>query len=142
MKERENVAMTQTQEAYTTPASEETVQKVAQRIREHNIEVIVVDDGDEARKVALDMLPEGAEVHSGRSKTLMDAGIFDLIHSEDSRYDAMRPRYLKMDRETQAREIRKLTAGPDFMFGSVNAVTEDGMLVVASVSSGQIGPSS
>ena len=45
-----------------------------------------------------------------------------------------------MDRKNQAREIRKLIAGSDFMLGSVNAVTEDGVVVVASASSSQLGP--
>jgi hypothetical protein len=77
-------------------------------------------------------------VLSGKSKTLQEAGIFDLIHTD--RYDALRPRYMQMDRQTQAREIRKLIAGPDFMLGSVNAVTEEGILVAASASSFQLGP--
>ena len=131
--------MTQTREDFAIPASEETIQRVAQRIRERNIEVVVVDDGDQVRKVVLERLPEGAEVHSAKSKTLQDAGIFDAIH-DASRYDALRPRIFKMDRQTQAREIRKLIAGPDFMLGSVNAVTEDGILVAASASSSQLGP--
>src|SRR6266516_2207915 len=120
--------MTQAREDFARPASEETIQQVAERMRERNIEVMVVDDGDEARKVVLEQVPEGAEIHSGKSKTLQDAGIFDAIH-DASRYDALRPRYLKMDRQTQAREIRKLISGPDFMLGSVNAITEDGVLV-------------
>jgi hypothetical protein len=131
--------MTEVREDFTAPASEETIQRVAERMRERNIEVVVVDDGDQARKVVLERLPAGAEVHSGKSKTLQDAGIFDVIHDE-SHYDALRPRYLKMDRQTQAREIRKLISGPDFMLGSVNAVTEDGVLVAASASSSQLGP--
>src|SRR6266496_2613275 len=106
--------MTEEREDFANPASEETIQRVAQRMRERNIEVVVVDDGDQARKVVLERLPEGAEVHSGKSKTLQDAGIFDAIH-DTSRYDALRPRIFKMDRQTQAREIRKLIAGPDFM---------------------------
>src|SRR5947209_11814652 len=117
--------MTQLQEDFASPASEETIQRVAERMRERNIEVVVVDDGDEACKVVLERVPEGAEVHSGKSKTLQDAGIFDAIH-DASRYDALRPRYLKMDRPTQAREIRKLISGPDFMLGTRNQVTEDG----------------
>lgn len=121
------------------PASAETIQRVAQRLREHNIEVVVVDDGDRAREVVLERLPEGAEVHSGKSKTLQEAGIFDAIQ-DTSRYDPLRPRHLKMDRQTQAREIRKLIAAPDFMLGSVNAITEDGVLVATSASSSQIGP--
>src|SRR5260221_14073948 len=61
--------MTQAREDFVRPASEETIQRVAQRMRERNIEVVVVDDGDQARKVVLERLPEGAEVHSGKSKT-------------------------------------------------------------------------
>src|SRR5207237_10093270 len=40
----------------------------------------------------------------------------------------------------QPRVCRKLISGPDFMLGSVNAVTEDGVLVTASASSSQLGP--
>jgi LUD domain len=130
--------MAQTPAAFTTPASEETIQHVAQQIRERNMEVIVVDDGTQARTVVLERLPEGAEVHSAKSRTLQEAGIFDLIQDEN-RYDPLRPRYLKMDRQTQAREIRKLIGAPDFMLGSVNAVTKDGVLVATSASAGQIG---
>ncbi len=131
--------MTREPEDFAVPASEDAIQRVAEKMREHNIEVVVVDDGDEARKLVLERLPERAEVHSGKSKTLQDAGIFDAIHDE-SRYDALRPRIFKMDRQTQAREIRKLIAGPDFMLGSVNAVTEDGVLVAASATGSQLGP--
>ena len=38
--------MTQAREDFARPASEETIQRVAQRMRERNIEVVVVDDGD------------------------------------------------------------------------------------------------
>ncbi len=131
--------MTQLREDFASPAAEETIQRAAERMRDRNIEVVVVNDGDQARKVMLERLPEGAEVHSGKSKTLQDAGIFDAIH-DASRYDALRPRLFKMDRQTQAHEIRKLIAGPDFMLGSVNAVIEDGVLVAASASASQLGP--
>lgn len=131
--------MTQVSGLFTTPASEETLQRVVTRLQERNIEGMVVDDGEGARKLVLDRLPKGAEVHSGKSKTLQDAGIFDLIQDPDQ-YNALRPRYLKMDRRTQAREIRKLIAGPDFMLGSVNAVTESGVLVAASATASQLGP--
>ena len=124
---------------FTTPASEETLQRVAAKLHERNIEGIIVDNGDDARKLVLERLPKGAEVHSGKSKTLKDAGIADLI-LDPNQYDALRPRYMMMDRQTQAREIRKLIAAPDFMLGSVNAVTEDGIQVTASATASQLGP--
>jgi hypothetical protein len=131
--------VTQTKEDFATAVSEETIQRVAQRIRERNIEVIVVDGGEQARNIVLERIPKGAEVHSAKSQTLKDAGIFDIINDE-SRFDAIRPRYLKMDRNTQAREIRKLISAPDYMLGSVNAITEEGILVLTSASAGQMGP--
>ncbi len=131
--------MTQAQEGFAAPASEETIQRVAERVRERNIEVVVVDDGEQARNLVLERLPKGAEVYSGKSKTLQDAGIFEAVQDTSS-YDALRPRLYKMDRQTQAREMRKLIAGPDFMLGSVNAVTEEGVLVAASASASQLGP--
>ena len=45
-----------------------------------------------------------------------------------------------MDRATQGREIRKLVSAPDYMVNSAQAITEDGVIVVASASASQIGP--
>ena len=45
-----------------------------------------------------------------------------------------------MDRKTQGDEIRRLTASPDVMLGSVHAVTETGSLVAASMGGSQLGP--
>ena len=62
-------------DVFTTPASETTLQHVLARLHERNIEGVIVDDGDDARKLVREKLPKGAEVHSGKSKTLQDAGI-------------------------------------------------------------------
>jgi hypothetical protein len=116
----------------------DSVERVAAALRSHKIEAIVVDTGAEARDVVLGLIPDGAEVHSGKSKTLEDVGLYtELI--ESGRYDAIRPRIFAMDRATQGNEIRKLVAAPAFMLGSVNAVTEDGALVAGSGTGGQLG---
>ena len=56
------------------------------------------------------------------------------------RYQPLRPRLYQMDREMQTREMRQLGAAPDFVVGSVHAVTEDGSLLIASASGSQLGP--
>jgi LUD domain len=131
----------------TTPGSDvatgrsdgaDRVERVAAALRSHNIEAIVVATGQDARRIVLDLIPEGAEVHSGKSKTLEDVGLYSEL-VESGRYDAIRPRMFAMDRATQGREIRKLVAAPDYMLGSVAAVTEDGVLVAASAIGGQLG---
>ena len=124
---------------FAQPASEAMLQTVAQRLRERNFEAIIVATGADAKAAVMERIPDGAEVHSGKSKTLEDIGVFAELMASD-RYDFVRKRTSKMDRKTQAREIRKLGAAPDVMLGSVQALTEAGQLVVASASGSQIGP--
>jgi hypothetical protein len=124
---------------FETPAAEATLEQVAQRMRERNIEVVIVGNGDEARQAVQARIPKGAQVHSGKSKTLVEAGILDML-MDPNQYNALRHQTLKMDRKTQGQEIRRLIAAPDFMLGSVNAITEAGILVAASATASQIGP--
>lgn len=119
-------------------AAEDVIERAAEALRANNIEVVIVDTGAEAREAVLARVPEGSEVHSGKSKTLEDIGVYDDLH-EPGRFDAIRPKILAMDRATQAREIRKLGAAPDTIVGSVNAITEDGALVAVSALGNQLG---
>jgi hypothetical protein len=124
---------------FTLSAPEETLQLVAVRLRERNIEAVVVDDAPGARLAVLERLPEGAEVHSGRSQTLEDAGILQEVR-DSGRYNFLRARLLQMDRKTQAGEMRQMSAAPDYMLGSAHAITADGVVVVVSATGSQLGP--
>jgi len=124
---------------FAKPASEATLTALADRLRERNFEVVIVDTAADAKAAVLERIPEGAEVHSGKSKTLEDTGIFQEL-MESGRYDFIRKRTMKMDRKTQMREIMKLSAAPEYMLGSVGALTEAGQLVAASATGSQLGP--
>lgn len=128
-----------TPELYAAPASEGELQNLAENLRARNFEVVIVDNGEQARDEVLRHIPEGASVHSGKSKTLEDAGIFKAL-TEGERYDFIRKKTQKMDRRTQRAEIEKLGATPDVMINSVHAVTETGQIVITSASGSQIGP--
>ena len=121
-----------------TATTIERLERVASILQSHNIETTIVDTPDEARAAVLAMIPDGAQVHSGKSKTLEDVGLYSEL-MESGRYDAIRPKLFTMDRATQATEMRKLAATPDFMLGSVAALTEDGALVAASATGSQLG---
>ena len=127
--------------AMTTPGdrgAEDPLEAIAGVLRAHRIEAIVVDTAEQARIAVLALIPEGAEVHSGKSKTLEDVGLYaELV--ESGRYEAIRPRLFKMDRQTQAAEMRRMVATPDYMVGSVAAITADGALVAASATGSQLG---
>jgi LUD domain len=124
---------------FAAPASDAQVDSLAANLRDRNFEVVIVTSAAEVKDAVMERISVGAQVHSGKSKTLEDAGIFkELMESE--RYDFIRRRTQKMDRATQGDEIRRLSAAPDVMLGSVQAVTEAGQLVVTSASGSQIGP--
>jgi hypothetical protein len=123
---------------FAAPASEGQLEAVAERLRERNFEVVIVQDGDAARVEVLKRIPDGASVHSGKSKTLEDAGVFDTLMTGD--YDFIRKRTMALDRVKDRDQIRRLWATPDVMVNSAQAVTEAGQIVVTSASGSQIGP--
>ena len=124
---------------FTRIASDERIERATQALEANNIHTLVVDSGEEARKLVLSLLPEGAEVYANISKTLETLGITAEI-DKSGRYDAVRPKVLALDRKTQANEIRILRARPAIIVGSVHAVTEAGQVLTASFGGSQLGP--
>lgn len=131
--------MAMTTADFTDPATEVELEALAGRLRERNFEVVIVPNAAEAKAEVFKRLPDGATVHSGKSKTLEDAGIFEALMASD-RWDFLRRRTGKMDRATQGDEIRRINSSPDVMLGSAHAVTESGQIVITSASGSQIGP--
>ena len=121
----------------STTAPNAVIQRAAERLRANNIEVLVVDTGEQARDEVLARIPAGSEVYSGKSLTLEEIGVFAALHAPGA-YDAIRPKLMSMDRATQGREMRKLGSTPDTIVGSVAAITEDGVLVSASATGNQL----
>ena len=60
------------------------------------------------------------------------------IPNESSRYHPLRPQLKTLDRQTQGREWRKLVSSPEYVVGSVHAVTEQGQVLIASASGSQL----
>ncbi len=120
-------------------ATDEQIERTVRALEANGIHAIVAKDGEEARRLFFEQVPEGSEVFLGASVTLEKLGIRDVI-DKSGKYDAVRPRLFTMNRETQGKEIRKLGGAPDVAAGSVHAVTEDGHVLIASNSGSQLGP--
>jgi len=123
---------------FSAPAEEARVARTAAALESNGITVLRAPNAAEAKRIVLDLIPVGSQVHHGASQSLEASGIAEEIE-KSGRYESLRPRVLGMDRATQANEIRRLTASPDVMLGSVHAVTETGSLVAASASGSQLG---
>ena len=97
----------------------------------------IVPNVDAARRRVLELLPDGCSVFTSASETVRLSGLDEAINHSGV-YDAVRPRVRSMDRATQMDEIRRLTAIPDVVVGSVSALTETGTLVAVSASGSQL----
>ena len=124
---------------FGTVADDAQVRRTAAALEANGMSVLPAADAADARRIVLGLIPDGSHVYHGASQTLEVSGITDEIE-KSGRYEPLRPRIWSMDRQTQADEIRRLSAAPEVMLGSVHAVTETGALVAASMSGSQLGP--
>jgi len=123
--------------SFVEPATPQRLKRAASALSAHGFSVEILDDAAAARRRIQNLVPEGASVLTGASETLRLSGIEDDINAS-GRYAAIKPRVLAMDRATQMDEIRRLSASPDVIVGSVAAVTETGSLVAASATGSQL----
>ena len=120
-------------------ASNEQIERTVKALEANGIHAVVAENGEEARRIFFELVPEGAEVFLGASVTLETLGIKDEIDIS-CRFDSIRTKMFAMDRATQGREIRKLGGTPEYAAGSVHAVTEAGQVLIASNTGSQLGP--
>lgn len=117
----------------------ETLERAAAALRERGFETQVASDLPAARVAVVAMIPAGAAVLTATSKTLQEVGIAEDI-DESGRFDSLRRKLMSLDIRTQRDEMRRLGGVPDVVVGSVQAITEDGIVVCASATGSQLGP--
>ncbi len=129
--------------AWAHPASDDQIERTAAALEGNGMRAIVVDTGDEARHQVFELLPAGAQVMTMGSRTLETIGVAEEINEPEDvggerRYDAVRPKLMAMDMQTQWPEMRRMGASPDIAIGSAHAITEQGEVFIASASGSQL----
>jgi len=124
---------------YARLASDEQIARTVKALAANGITAFVVETGIDARQKVAELVPAGAEVFISSSTTLNVLGITEDI-DRSGRYDSVRAKLSKLDYKTQGREMQKLGATPEYVLGSVHALTETGVAVIASATGSQLGP--
>ena len=125
--------------AFAELGSDEQIERTARALEANGIHTLVAENAADAKRLFFELIPDGSEIFLGASVTLETLGIRDEVDIS-GRFDALRPKMFAMNRETQGREIRKMISSPDFAAGSVQAVSEDGHVLIASNTGSQVGP--
>jgi hypothetical protein len=118
-------------------ATDKSINKAKDVLVKNGMEVLVVENGAEAKEKVLKMIPDGAEIMNMSSVTVDSIGLTKEIN-ESGRYNSVRKKFATMDRKTQGLEMQKLGAAPEWAVGSVHAVTEDGEVIIASATGSQL----
>lgn len=97
-------------------------QKVIKGLESRNMKGYYAEDKEEALRIALELIPEGGSVAMGGSMTAVETGLVDAVKNGNYRF---------IDRETiPDRRTAMLAAyDADVFISSVNAMTDDGVLV-------------
>ena len=126
-----------TSERFTALPDDQTLAATVVALEEHGFSVDVVDDLDAARVAVLALIPEQSTVMTNTSVTLTETGIADAIN-DGGPYESARNKMFALDFETQVQQMKAIGGQPDYALGSVQAVTRDGTLVIASASGSQL----
>ena len=117
---------------------EAAIRRTVESLKGRNVEAVVAENGDEARQILIDMIPDGAEVFKSTSETLDTIGYSDYIRETDRYKNLSLEISAEPDRERQ-RELRRLAGVAEYFVGSVHAIAETGEVLVASGSGSQLG---
>ncbi len=122
---------------WNTIATDEIIEKTVSALNANGIATIVVNTKEEARAAVLELLPKQSEVMTMTSVTLDQTGIEKAINASGD-YEAMKPKLYALDRATQGKEMQQIGATSEYSVGSVQAVTQDGSIVMVSATGSQL----
>ncbi len=119
-------------------AGVQAIQNTIQALQKNGIEALVVDSSKKAKEKVMELIPQGSEVMTMTSVTLDTIGLSEEINKPGGKFKPVRDRLYAMDRKTQAQEMNRLGAAPQFAIGSAHAVTQDGHVLIASNTGSQL----
>lgn len=97
-------------------------QTIIKGLEKRNMKGFYAADKDEARKIALSLIDEGASVTMGGCMSAHEIGLIDALN--EGNYN-----YIDRDKLSNRKEAAMAAFGADVFLSSANAMTQDGILV-------------
>jgi len=123
---------------YEKLATKETVSKTAEKLLANNIEVFTVENGAEALAKIKGLIPKGASVMNGSSRTLEQMGLVEYLKSGEHGWHNLHQTIINEKDKSKQKLLRKQAVLSDYYLGSVHALTETGEFIIASNSGSQL----
>lgn len=120
-------------------ADNKTIEKTLKALEVNGVKVIIAENGQEAKEKALALIEKGATVMTATSTTSVQIGL-DTAIDESINFKSLRKQITKLPQSEQRVQARRINSAPDYVVGSIHAVTEDGKVVIVSNSGSQLTP--
>ena len=102
--------------------NEKLAQKVIKGLSSRNMTGYYAASAEEAKKIALELIPEGSTVTMGGGMSVHEIGLVEALKAGN--YD-----FLDRDQAEDKRAAMLAAYDADFFLSSCNAITEDGILI-------------
>lgn len=102
--------------------NDKLAEKIIAGLTSRNMKGFYVKSKEEALRKALELIPEGSSVTKGGSMSVLEIGLGEAL--KKGKYN-----YCDRDAATDKREAEVFAYTADVYLGSVNAITEDGVLI-------------
>jgi len=112
--------------------SAEVVKEVSQKLAENDFISFHVGSKKEALDKIKELIPAGASVMNGSSTSLDQIGFVEYLKSGDHPWINLHERVFAEPDQVKKNKIRKEITIADYHVGSVQAVTEEGEMLIAS----------
>ncbi len=119
--------------------NQRTVEEAINALRARGFKAEFVPDRAAALERVRSLIPEGAQVMTGGSRTLEEIGMTSLLASGAHPWQNMKAQIVsEKDREKQL-SLRRQALFADYFLGSVHAITTSGEMVAGSATGSQLG---
>jgi L-lactate utilization protein LutB len=123
---------------YNQIASDESINKTMAALKEHGMEAEVVATGAEALARIKELIPSGASVMNGASRTLEQIGYIDYLKNGDHGWNNLHEQILAEKDPVKQTALRRQSVLSDYYLGSVHALAEIGEFLIASNTGSQL----
>lgn len=123
---------------YETLANVEVVKRTITALGMRGTEALVVNTRTDALEKIKQVIPKGASIMNGSSRTLEEIGFVDHLKSGSHGWLNLHEEILAEKDSAKQAILRKQAVLSDYYFGSVHAVAQTGEFVIASNSGSQL----
>ena len=123
---------------YKTLPSQEIIDRTIKNLAERNIHATLVANSTEALEKIKNIIPAGASIMNGTSRTLEEIGFIDILKTRQHPWKNLHDAILEEQDSEKRESLRRQSVFSDYFLVSTHAITEEGELVNATASGSQI----